>query len=199
MTNNKICNICYNNETSNIIKCKQCKHVVCDECFSNIVFKDKLFMPRFILSHQVYKCPFCQYENDFNTNINNYNVNNKLIKLLILKFNKNNINYNNLVHELNNLRNFRDEILNDNNDLENQIANLRKFNFELIKKNKELSALIPQQDIFSILENQTLELEYKPEKEKIEKMEKLEKIEILIKSTKKNTILYNQINDILNK
>ena len=87
----------------------------------------------------------------------------------------------------------------DNNDLENQIANLRKFNFELIKKNKELRALIPKQDIFSILENQTLELEYKPEKEKIEKMEKLEKIENLIKSTKKNTILYNQIHDILNK
>jgi hypothetical protein len=42
-------------------------------------------------------------------------------------------------------------------------------------------------------------LEYKPEKEKIEKMEKLEKIENLIKSTKKNTILYNQIHDILNK
>jgi hypothetical protein len=50
------------------------------------------------------------------------------------------------------LRNFNDEILNDNNDLENQISNLRKFNFELIKKNKELKALIPKQDIFSILE-----------------------------------------------
>ena len=60
--------------------------------------------------------------------------------------------------ELNYLRNFNGEILNDNNDLENQISNL-KFNFELIKKNKELKALIPKQDIFSILENQTLELE----------------------------------------
>ncbi len=35
-----------------------------------------------------------------------------------------------------------------------------------------------------------LELEYKPQNEK---MEKLEKIENLIKNTKKNTILYNQI------
>jgi hypothetical protein len=158
-------------------------------------------MPKFILSHQDYECPFCKYENDFNTNINNFNINNKLIKLLILKLNKNNINYNNLVHELNDLRNFRNEILNDNNDLENQIDNLRKFNFELIKKNKELRALIPKQDIFSILENQInnnqmLELEYKPQNEK---MEKLEKIENLIKSTKKNTILYNQIHDILHK
>ena len=118
-----------------------------------------------------FKCPYCVSDNLFSTTINNYNTNNRLIKLLISKMNKNNINYNNLKHELNNLRNFNDEILNDNNDLENQISNLRKFNFELIKKNKELQARIPQQDIFSILENQTLELEYKPEKEKIEKME----------------------------
>ena len=199
MTNNKICNICYNNNINDNLKCKTCKNEVCDDCYANIVFNEDKFIFNFMQDKSFFKCPFCVSDNIFSTTINNYNTNNRLIKLLILKMNNGSINYKKLVHELNNLRNFNDEILNDNNDLENQISNLRKFNFELIKKNKELKALIPKPDIFSILENQTLELEYKPEKEKIEKMEKLEKIEILIKSTKKNTILYNQIHDILNK
>ena len=191
---NKTCSICYNNNINDNLKCKTCKHEVCDDCYANIVFNEDEFTFNFMQDKSFFKCPYCVSDNLFSTTINNYNTNNRLIKLLISKMNKNNINYNNLKHELNNLRNFNDEILNDNNDLENQINNLRKFNFELIKKNKELKALIPKQDIFSILE--TLELEYKPENEKLEK---LEKIENLIKSTKKNTILYNQINDILNK
>ena len=89
MSNNKTCCICYNNDTNNILKCQQCKHAVCDECFSNIVFKNELFMPKFILGFQDYECPFCKYENNFNTKINNFNANNKLIKLLIFKLNKN--------------------------------------------------------------------------------------------------------------
>ena len=194
---NKTCNICYNNNINDNLKCKTCQNEVCDDCYANIIFNEDEFIFNFMQDKSFFKCPFCVSDNLFSTTINNYNTNNRLIKLLISKMNKNNINYNNLKHELNNLRNFNDEILNDNNDLENQISNLRKFNFELINKNKELKALIPKQDIFSILE--TLELEYKPENENLEKLEKLEKIENLIKSTKKNTILYNQINDILNK
>jgi hypothetical protein len=195
---NKTCCICYNNNINDNLKCKICKNEVCDDCYSNIIFNNQVFMPNFILDNQLYNCPYCKTENNFNTNINNFNINNKLIKLLIFKLNKNNINYNNLVDELNNLRNYRNEILNDNNDLENQINNLRKFNFELIKKNKELNNQLNNVniDLKQTYNNITLELEYKPQNEKLEK---LEKIENLIKSTKKNTILYNQINDILNK
>ena len=65
MTNNKICNICYNNETNNILKCKQCKHVVCDECYSNIIFNNPIFMPNFILDNQLYNCPYCKTEIDW--------------------------------------------------------------------------------------------------------------------------------------
>ena len=136
MSNNKVCNICYNNETNNILKCGQCNHAVCDECFSNIVFKNELFMPKFILSRQVYECPFCKYENNFNTKINNATTNNILVKLLIYKLNKNNRRYNELLSELNYLKNYNKEILDDNNNLENQLQNLRKFNFEMLKRIK---------------------------------------------------------------
>ena len=150
MPNNKICFICYNNETNNMLKCQQCKHSVCDECFSNIVFQNKLFMPQFIQSYQVYECPFCKYENAFSTKINNFNTNNKLIKLLIFKLNKNNKRYNELVCELNYLKSFNKEILDDNNNLENQLQNLRNFNFELLKNNKELKKQINNIEIQNI-------------------------------------------------
>jgi hypothetical protein len=191
---NKTCSICYNHYTNDNLKCKTCKNEVCDDCYANIVFNEDEFIFNFMQDKSFFKCPFCVSDNIFSTTINNYNTNNRLIKLLISKINKNNINYNNLKHELNNLRNFNDEILNDKNDLENQITNLRKFNFELIKKNKELNNQLNNVNID--LKQTCLELEYKPENEKLEK---LEKIENLIKSTRKNTILYNQINDILNK
>ena len=146
------CKICYNNNINDNLKCKTCKNEVCDDCYANIVFNEDKFIFNFMQDKSFFKCPFCVSDNLFSTTINNYNTNNRLIKLLISKMNKHNINYNHLKHELNNLRNFNDEILNDNNDLENQISNLRKFNYEMINKNKELKALIPKQDIFSILE-----------------------------------------------
>jgi hypothetical protein len=46
--------------------------------FSNIIFKNELFMPKFILSRQVYECPYCKFENDFSTNINNLILKNTL-------------------------------------------------------------------------------------------------------------------------
>jgi hypothetical protein len=170
-------------------------------------------MPNFILDKQLYECSFCRYENNFTTKINNFNTNNKLIKLLIFKLNKNNIKYNELVSELNYLKNYNKEILNDNNDLENQLQNLRNFNFEILKKNKELKNQINNIEIQNINfqintemlnenielkqhNNKKLQLEYKPSPSNIDK---LEKIEELIKKTSKKTILYNQINYILNK
>ena len=169
-------------------------------------------MPHFIIDKQLYHCPFCNFENNSSTNINNFNVNNKLIKLLIFKLNKNNINYNNLIIELNNLKKSNNEILNENNDLINQLNNLRKFNFEIIKKNRALKNQINNIEIQNInteintdilnenielklqYNNKKLELEYKPPA-----IEKLEKIEELLKKTKRNTILYNKITCILNE
>ena len=146
MTNNKICNICYNNNINDNLKCKTCKNEVCDDCYANIVFNEDKFIFNFMQDKSFFKCPFCVSDNIFSTTINNYNTNNRLIKL---KMNNRSINYKKLVHELNNLRNFNDEILNDNNDLENQISNLRKFNFELIKKIKNYGHLYPSR-IFSV-------------------------------------------------
>ena len=204
-----MCNICYNNDTNNILKCQQCKHAVCDECFSNIVFKNELFMPKFILGFQDYECPFCKYENNFNTKINNFNANNKLIKLLIFKLNKNNSTYNELLSNFNYLQNYNKEILNDNNDLENQLQNLRNFNFEILKKNKELKNQINNIEIQNInteinaeILNENIELKQQQHNKKLQleyKPDKLEKIENIIKKTNKKTILFNQIIQILNE
>ena len=67
MPSNKICIICYNNDTNDNLKCKQCKHSVCNDCFSNIIFNKEIFMPNFIFDKQLYECCFCKYENNFST------------------------------------------------------------------------------------------------------------------------------------
>ena len=208
---NKTCCICYNKHTNDNLKCKTCKNEVCDECYSNIIFNNQIFMPNFIIDKQLYHCPFCNFENNSSTNINNFNVNNKLIKLLIFKLNKNNSTYNELLIKIIDLQNYNKEILNDNKDLENQIQNLRNFNFEILKKNKELKNQINNIEIQNInteinaeilnenielkqqQHNKKLQLEYKPVNDK------LEKIENVIKKTNKKTILFNQIIQILNE
>jgi hypothetical protein len=162
MSNKKTCCICYNKNTNDNLKCKTCKNQVCDECYANIVFNNCQFMPNYMENKTLFNCPFCTHENIFSTTINNYNTNNRLIQLLIIKLNENNKNYNKLVNEMNNLKECNNILLHENNILNKNINKIR------------------------------LEIEYKP-------IKKLEKIENVIKNTKKNTILFNQINEILNK
>ena len=83
MSNN--CQICYNKNTNDLLKCKQCKNNVCDVCFANIIFNNQNFNNDYIDNKTKFTCPFCKYHNVFNTKINNYNTNDKLIKLLIKK------------------------------------------------------------------------------------------------------------------
>ena len=80
---NKTCSICYNHYTNDNLKCKTCKNEVCDDCYANIVFNEDEFTFNFMQDKLFFKCPFCVSENNFSTNINNFNINNKLIKLLI--------------------------------------------------------------------------------------------------------------------
>jgi hypothetical protein len=202
MVNNKTCDICYKQYDygDSSLKCRQCTNEVCDDCYSNIVFNNELFIPNFILDRQQYDCPFCRYTNTCSTKINHFNTCKKLIKLLIYKMNKNNIRYNSLVDDLNYLRTNHNEILNENNDLNNQLNNLRNFNFKLLNENKDLKnqlnnvKLDSEYKIKDVEENNyKLALEYKPINEK------LEKIESVIKNTKRETVLFNQINFILNE
>ena len=44
MPNKRICEICYNKNTNDILKCKQCKNCVCDECYANITFNNVTFL-----------------------------------------------------------------------------------------------------------------------------------------------------------
>ena len=202
MSNDKTCNICYkkyDNGTSSL-KCRQCTNEICDDCYSTIVFNNEMFMPSFILDIQQYDCPFCRYTNTCSTKINNFNTCNKLIKLLIYKMNKNNIMYNSVVNDYNNSIIDNNKILNENNDLNNQLKNLRSFNLKILNEKEELKKqlnnvkLDSELKIKHIEENKhKLELEYKL------KNDKLEKIENVIKNTKKSTILFNQINQILNE
>ena len=202
MSDDKTCGICYKqfDYGNSCLKCRQCINVVCDDCYSNIVFNNELFMPNFILDRQQYNCPFCRYTNTCSTKINNFNTCNKLIKLLIYKMNKNNIRYNSLVDDFNDSKIDNSKILNENNELNNQLNNLRSFNLKLLNESKDLKnqlnniKLDSEYKIKHIEENNNkLELEYKPINEK------LEKIESVIKNTKRGTILFNQINFILNE
>ena len=202
MSNNKTCDICYKNynNTTSSLKCRQCTNEICDDCYSNIVFNKDMFMPNFILDIQQYDCPFCRYTNTCSTKINNFNTCNKLIKLLIYKMNKNNIIYNNVVNDYNNSIIDNNKILNENNDLNNQLNNLRRFNLKILNENEDLKNQLNNLKLDSEIKiknieeiNQSLELEYKPKKDK------LDKIESIIKNTKRETVLFNQISFILNE
>ena len=171
MPNKRICEICYNKNTNDILKCKQCKNCVCDECYANITFNNVTFMSYFNNDKTLYNCPYCKFENTFSTKINNFNTNNKLIKLVLNKSKNNDIEFNNLVDDLDFLRS-------TNLKLQTEVYKLQNMNNSLSTKVKSFK----------------LNLEFKPNT-----ADKLEKIENIIKTTKRETKLYNQINYILNK
>ena len=71
MPNN--CYICYNKNTNEILKCRQCENNVCDVCFANTIANNENSMiitwiiKVFILAHI--------FNNVFNSKTNNYDTN----------------------------------------------------------------------------------------------------------------------------
>jgi hypothetical protein len=183
--NNNKCCICFDKTINNNCKCKQCKNCLCDICFANIIYKGT-FALNFKNHKSVLECPFCKIVNIFNTQIHNFNVNDKLIRLLLEQMNKDNIEYNNLMDEANYLKNELFKSSNYVQELE-----------ELLEQEKarvsELQISIDENLFFENKERykRVLTLEYKPEREK------LNKIKNIIKNTKRETILYNEIKNIL--
>ena len=167
---NKTCVICYNKHTNENLKCKMCKNEVCDICYANIIYNNSNFQFDFKEDKSIFSCPFCKHENILSTSINNYNTNNKLIKLLLETMKRDNIEFNNLVDDINILRK-------KNYELQDELNEIKNVNKKLSSKVKTFKNT----------------LEYKPS------IDKLKQIENLIQSTKKHTILYIQIYDILNK
>ena len=182
MSNN--CHICYNKNTHDLLKCKQCKNNVCDVCFANIIFNNQNFNNDYIDNKTKYTCPFCKYHNVFNTKINNYNTNDKLIKLLIHK------NENEIKSVDNEIINYDmielNESLMDNVDeLKKQISNLKS----------ELSNLKIENTIIS---NKLIKSSLKLQQSNDYNIFKYSKIIDVLNNTKRQTILFNKINDIIN-
>ena len=96
------CQICYNKNINDVLKCKQCKNNICDVCFANIIFNNQKFNDNYMNNKSIYSCPYCKHDNVLNTKINNYNTNDKLIKLLIKQKNVKVDLFNNDIVEFNN-------------------------------------------------------------------------------------------------
>ena len=157
---NKCCQICYNKNINDTLKCKQCKNSVCDICYASITFNNENFNDDYMDNKTILKCAFCKFQNVFSTTINNYNINDKLIKLLIQINNNKFIVINTLVRDINNLRKCNKSLICENNVLNKKLNNVK------------------------------LEIEYKPDN-------KLKQIEDVIKNTKRRTLLYDEINNII--
>ena len=159
---NKCCQICYNKNINDTLKCKQCKNSVCDICYASITFNNENFNDDYMDNKTIFKCAFCKFQNVFSTTINNYNINDKLIKLLIQINNTKFIVINTLVRDINNLRKCNKSLICENNVLNKKLNNVK------------------------------LEIEYKPDN-------KLKQIEDVMKNTKRRTLLYDEINNIIKK
>jgi predicted metal-binding protein len=133
---------------------------VCDICYASITFNNENFNDDYMDNKTIFKCAFCKFQNVFSTTINNYNTNDKLIKLLIQINNNKFIVINTLVRDINNLRKCNKSLICENNVLNKKLNNVK------------------------------LEIEYKPDN-------KLKQIEDVIKNTKRRTLLYDEINNII--
>ncbi len=125
MNNNKCCQICYNKNTNDTLKCKQCKNSVCDICYASITFNNENFNDDYMNNKTTFKCAFCKFQNVFSTTINNYDTNDKLIKLLIQINNNKVIVINTLVLEIINLRECNKSLICENNVLNKKLNNVK--------------------------------------------------------------------------
>ena len=182
----KCCQICYNKNTNDTLKCKQCKNSVCDVCYASIIFNNENFNNDYMNNKTTLKCAFCKFENVFSTTINNYNTNDKLIKLLINKNEYNEID-DDEDDDLTNTRvdnAYTNALIHNNNSLCNQIDELKKKLHESTLLNKQYETKM--KDVIS-------KLKKIEEKTKNEPGVKYDKIVDLIKNTKRRTILYDEI------
>ena len=125
MSNDKTCNICYNKNINTNLNCKTCKNCVCDTCYANIIYTHDKFLYNFVEDKSILKCAFCKSENIFSTKINNFDTNNRLIKLSLKTIHDNNIEFNNLVDDLNILRSKYFEISSKNDEIVYQNKSLK--------------------------------------------------------------------------
>ena len=200
---NHTCNICYNKNTNDTFKCKQCKNSVCDICYASMIFNNENFSDDYINNKTTFKCAFCKFQNVFSTTINNYNTNDKLIKLLIKKSNDNDVD-----------DEYKNMLIHNNNALCNEIDELRKERDEL---KKELSNEKNDHDLYDKEMNKLFtELKSKMKKKKRHDKNiaaltskfneiinhpgyKYELIVQLLDKTKRKTMLYDEIKSIINK
>jgi hypothetical protein len=131
-----------------------------------------------------FKCAFCKFENVFSTTINNYNTNDKLIKLLINKNEYNDIDEDDDLTNTNIDNEYTNVLIHNNNSLCNQIDELKKKLHESTLLNKQYETKM--KDVVS-------KLKKIEEKTKNEPGVKYDKIVDLIKNTRRRTILYDEI------
>ena len=174
-----ICNICYSNETHHKLKCNTCKHNVCNDCFSNILFNTDKFNENYIDDITNFKCPYCTNMTTFSPKkLNHFNINDKLIKLLIKKKNDK-------------VDLFNNDIVEFNNALMNEVEDLKKiiYNLEVELSNVKINNTI----ISNKLTKSSLKLNQMNDSNI-----KYSKIVDLLNNTKKKTVLFNEMNDIIN-
>ena len=139
----KCCQICYNKKTNDTLKCKQCKNSVCDVCYASIIFNNENFNDDYMNNKTTFKCAFCKFENVFSTTINNYNTNDKLIKLLIQKNQNKEIVKNTLVREINDLRRCNKSLVCENNVLNKKLNNIKlEIEYKPDDKLKQIEKII---------------------------------------------------------
>ena len=182
----KCCQICYNKNTNDTLKCKQCKNSVCDVCYASIIFNNENFNDDYMNNKTTLKCAFCKFENVFSTTINNYNTNDKLIKLLINKNEYNEID-DDEDDDLTNTRvnnAYTNALIHNNNSLCNQIDELKKKLNESTLANKQYETAM--NGFISRLKKIETQTKNKP-------CVKYDKIVYLIQNTKRRTMLYDEI------
>ena len=173
------CQICYNKNTNDVLKCKQCKNNICDVCFANIIFNNQKFNDNYMNNKSIYSCPYCKHDNVLNTKINNYNTNDKLIKLLIKQKNDK-------------VDLFNNDIVEFNNTLMNELDDLKKYiyNLELELSNVKITN--------TITSNKLIKSTAKLNNINDFNMVKYSKIIDVLNNTKRKTILHNEISNIIN-
>jgi len=151
---------------------------VCDICYASIIFNNEKFNDDYMNNKTTFKCAFCKFENVFSTTINNYNTNDKLIKLLINKNEYNEID-DDEDDDLTNIRvdnAYTNALIHNNNSLCNQIDELKKKLHESTLANKQYETIM--YDFISRLKKIEKQVNNKPGV-------KYDKIVDLIKNTKK--------------
>jgi hypothetical protein len=128
---------------------------VCDVCYASIIFNYENFNDDYLNNKTTLKCAFCKFKNVFSTTINNYNTNDRLIKLLIQKKKDKDIVVNTLVREINNLRECNKSLVCENNVLNKKLNNIKlEIEYKPDEKLKKIEDVIKNTKKRTILYNE---------------------------------------------